>query len=109
MIGDAIDIKAPFAVAFVSFLIATVYVRFALPYISPESIYHAKKKSGGGVSNAISTFLAPLRILSPRRLRLPDGKIKKHYGVIILCSGIFVGVVRKNHETPTRLRQYSAD
>lgn len=90
MIGDAIDIRAPFDVAFVSFLIATIYVRFALPYTSPASMSNGKKtaKSGG-----LSSFLAPLKILLPQRLRLADGKTKKHYGVIFLCSGIFVGVV----------------
>ena len=48
-------------------------------------------KNGQGGSS--SGFFAPLKILVPQRLLLPDGKIKKHYGVIFLCSGIFVGVV----------------
>ncbi|EFY85356.1 hypothetical protein MAC_08605 [Metarhizium acridum CQMa 102] len=89
MIGDAIDIRAPFDVAFVSFLISCAYAYFCLPYISPESMSSAAKpgeKDTGG-------FLAPLRILLPQRLRHPNGKITKHFGVIFLCAGIFLGVL----------------
>lgn len=89
MIGDAIDIRAPFDVAFISFLIACVYVRFGIPYISPESM--SSKKPG---RQGIAGFFAPLKILVPQRMRLANGGIKKHYGVIILCAGIFLGVVR---------------
>lgn len=89
MIGDAIDIRAPFDVAFVSFLVSCAYAYFFLPYISPESMSSAAKpgqKAAGG-------FLAPLRIMIPQRLRRPNGKITKHFGVIFLCAGIFLGVV----------------
>ncbi|KAF4119981.1 Major Facilitator Superfamily [Geosmithia morbida] len=90
MIGDAIDIRAPFDVAFVFFLVASVYVRFALPYIPPDSLSDAKKADREG---GIAGFLAPLRILVPQRLRLASGAVRRHYGVIFLCSGIFVGVL----------------
>lgn len=89
MIGDAIDIRAPFDVAFISFLISALYARFALPYMSPASMSAGGKTSRGGVSG----FLAPLKILVPKRLRLADGRLKKHYGVLFLCGGIFLGVV----------------
>lgn len=89
MIGDAINIRAPFDVAFVSFIIAGIYARLALPYISPDSMSDGKKPGQQGVSG----FLAPLKILVPQRLRLGNGKVTKHYGVIFLCAGIFLGVV----------------
>lgn len=91
MIGDAIEIRAPFDVAFVSFLVAAVYVRACLPYIPPESVGDGTKQRKGGISG----FLAPLKILYPQHLRLADGRTKKHYGVIFLCSGIFLAVVRQ--------------
>lgn len=91
MIGDAIDIRAPFDIACITFLIACVYVRFGLPYISPESM--SNKKPG---RQGIAGFFAPLKILVPQRMRSANGSIKKHYGVIILCAGIFLGVVRSN-------------
>lgn len=88
MIGDSIGIRAPFDVAFVSFLLASTYAWVALPYISPDSMVDAKEPGQQGEG-----FLAPLKILVPQRLRLENGKIKKHYGVIFLCGGIFLGVV----------------
>ena len=89
MIGEAIDIRAPFDLAFISFLLASIYARIALPYISPESMSDAKRPGQQGVSG----FLAPLKILAPQRLRLADGRLRKHYGVLFLCGGIFIGVV----------------
>lgn len=89
MIGDAIDIRAPFDIAFITFLLSCVYIHFALPYISPESM-SSKKKPG---QQGIAGFFAPLKILVPQRVRTSSGRIKKHYGVIILCAGIFLGVV----------------
>ena len=89
MIGDAIDIQAPFDVAFVFFLVSMVYARFAIPYIPTELTSKDKDASQTGISG----FLAPLRVLAPQRLRMADGRVTKHYGVIFLCCGIFVGVV----------------
>lgn len=100
IVGDAIDIKAPFELAFISFLVSTVYVQFAMPYISPESMSGAKKEDADSRGSGLAAFFAPLKILSPQRLRLADGRIRKHYGVIFLCAGIFVGVVRSGPSTP---------
>lgn len=99
MIGDAINVRAPFDVAFIFFLISSVYARTALPYISPESMSDAKKP---GQQQGVSGFFAPLRILLPQRLRLADGRLRRHYGVLFLCSGIFIGVVRLYHILATR-------
>jgi hypothetical protein len=92
MIGDAIDIRAPFDVACVSFLLSAVYARLALPYIPPEALSDGKKPNG----QSISGFLAPLKLLVPRRMRLADGRINKHHGLIFLCAGIGLGVVSKH-------------
>lgn len=89
MLGDVIEIRAPFDVAFVSFLVAALYARTFLPYISPESMSDGKKPAKGGVRG----FLAPLKILFPQKLRLVDGRTRKHRGVLFLCCGIFLGVV----------------
>jgi hypothetical protein len=90
MIGDAFGIIRPFQTAFVFFLISSVYVRIAMPYISPESMNDPKKPAKGGISG----FLAPLKVLSPQILRLKNGATRKHYGVFFLCCGVFLGVVR---------------
>ncbi|KAH8667254.1 major facilitator superfamily domain-containing protein [Ilyonectria robusta] len=101
MIGDSIDIRAPFDVAFVSFLLAGTYAWVALPYISPDSMVDAKKPGQQGEG-----FLAPLKILVPRRLRLENGEIKKHYGVIFLCGGIFLGVLATGY-VPLLIQMYA--
>ncbi|VUC23740.1 unnamed protein product [Clonostachys rosea] len=101
MLGD-IDIRLPFDAAFVFFLISAVYVQFALPYIDPSSMTDGKKSDKG----AIAAFLAPLKILFPQRLRLADGRIKKHYGVIFLCAGIFIGVLATGY-APLLIQMYA--
>lgn len=101
MIGDAIDIRAPFDVACITFLIACVYVRFGIPYISPESM--SSKKPG---RQGIAGFFAPLKILVPQRMRLANGGIKKHYGVVILCAGIFLGVLATDY-APLLIQMYA--
>ncbi|KAI9159003.1 hypothetical protein HJFPF1_07008 [Paramyrothecium foliicola] len=100
MLGDAIDIQVPFDVAFFSFIIAGIFARLTLPYISPESMNDNKK--GGKPSG----FLAPLKILVPRRLRLANGSLKKHYGVTILCAGIFLGVLATGY-APILIQMYA--
>lgn len=80
-----VDIKAPFLIAFASFLVAAMYTRAAMPYMIPDS-----KPSQQG----ISTILEPLKIALPQRFRLVDGRVTKHYGVTFLCGGVFLGVVR---------------
>ncbi|KAM0451182.1 hypothetical protein ACHAPV_010097 [Trichoderma viride] len=101
MIGDAIDIRAPFDIACITFLIACVYVRFGLPYISPESM--SNKKPG---RQGIAGFFAPLKILVPQRMRSANGSIKKHYGVVILCAGIFLGVLATDY-APLLIQMYA--
>ncbi|KAF5690417.1 major facilitator superfamily transporter [Fusarium circinatum] len=102
MIGDAIDIRAPFDVAFISFILAAIYVWCALPYISPDSMSNGGKNGQKGVSG----FLAPLKILTPQKLRLADGRVKKHFGVIFLCSGIFVSVLATGY-APLLIQMYA--
>lgn len=87
MIGDTWDIRAPFDTAFVAFLTSSIWIGMALPYISPEEM------PGNKNSGAVSGFFAPLKVLVPQKIRLSDGRLKKHYGIIFLAIGIFVGVV----------------
>ena len=103
MIGDAINIRAPFDVAFASFLISVLYARFCLPYISPSSMSDKDSKSGSSSSGG---FLAPLKLLRPQRLRLRDGRPARHLGVLFLCAGIFVGVVATDY-APLLIQMYA--
>lgn len=96
MLGD-IDIKAPFETSFCCFILSAIYAWSTLPYISPESM------SRGGPSTG---FLTPLKILAPQKLRLADGRTKKHLGVIFLCSGIFLGVLATDY-APLLIQMYA--
>lgn len=87
--GDLWGIRRPFEVACVFFLIATVYVQVMLPYISPDDMADGKKPEVKGIAG----FLAPLKVLLPQRIVLKSGLRKKHYGVMFLCLGVFLGIV----------------
>lgn len=91
MIGDEWGIRRPFEVAFCFFLLSTVYVRLAIPYIAAESLSSGSNQNSKGVAG----FFAPLRILAPQNVRLAGGPVTKHYGVLFLCAGVFLGVVRR--------------
>ncbi|KAK8127169.1 hypothetical protein PG984_008277 [Apiospora sp. TS-2023a] len=102
MIGDRYGIQSPFLTAFCLFCFASVYARTTLPYISPESLTDGKKSNTNGVSG----FLAPLKVLAPQRLQLHSGRIRKHYGVLFLCCGIFLGVVATGY-APILIQMYA--
>jgi hypothetical protein len=88
IIGDNFGVEMPFQTAFCMFCVSALYVRTVLPYISPQSLNGGKKSSA-----ARKGFLAPLRCLAPQTIRLPNGELKKHYGVVFLCCGIFTSVL----------------
>lgn len=96
MIGDTWGIRRPFEVAFFSFLLSTTYVRFALPYVSPESVSGGSKSDSKG----IAAFLSPLRVMLPQKVILESGALAKHYGVLFLCAGVFLGVVSASFGPP---------
>ena len=93
MIGDAWGIRRPFEVAFCSFLLSTLYVRIAVPYIAPQSLSDGSKPSSKGLAE----FLSPLRVLAPQKVFLKTGAVRSHYGVLFLCGGVFLGVVSSIH------------
>jgi len=104
MIGDTWGIRRPFQVAFCSFLISALYVRVALPYIASESMSDGKKPAVKG----FGAFLAPLKVLVPQRLALVGGRVTKHYGVLFLCCGVFLGVVSES-KTEAHLDGFNTD
>lgn len=89
MIGETWGIRRPFEVAFVSFLIATAYVRVAMPFIPPNALSDPSTQNSKGHTG----FFAPLRVLVPQKVLLANGTVARHYGVIFLCVGVFLGVV----------------
>ncbi|KAH7307984.1 major facilitator superfamily domain-containing protein [Stachybotrys elegans] len=101
MIGDYFGIRGPFDVAFVAFLLSALYAQLALPYLPPPAS-NTEQKSGKGSTG----MLGPLRILVPRSLQLANGKLTKHYGLTILCLGIFFGVLATGY-APLLIQMYA--
>ncbi|KAJ6781395.1 hypothetical protein PWT90_02232 [Aphanocladium album] len=99
MLGDRFGIRSPFDVACGFFLLSCVYLMVSMPYIPPP----VKTGKSKGRSEG---FLAPLRILTPQNLRLSNGKMTKHYGVIFLCAGIFLGVLATDY-APLLIQMYA--
>lgn len=105
-VGDTYGVRMPFNVAFFLLLTSSVYAGLVLPYIDPASLTDrkpgAKGKSGGGVGG----FLAPLKIMAPQRVRYASGRVGKHYGVLFLCCGIFLGVLATGY-APLLIQMYA--
>ncbi|KAM3438334.1 hypothetical protein MY4824_003356 [Beauveria thailandica] len=98
LLGDTLGIRAPFDVACAFFLLSCLYCFVSLPYIPPPPKPKANERSAG--------FLEPLRILAPQNLRLASGKFTKHYGVVFLCAGIFLGVLATDY-APLLIQMYA--
>ncbi|KAK4221981.1 6-hydroxy-D-nicotine oxidase [Podospora fimiseda] len=103
IIGDTWGIRRPFEVAFCSFILSTIYAAISVPYISPETLYDGKKDQTKGFLQ----LFAPLKVLVPQRILLQNGAIKMHYGVLLLCSGVFLGVVATGY-APLLIQLYAA-
>lgn len=103
MVGDAFGARMPFQVAFFLFLISSCYAAFVLPYISPESLTDGKKDAN---SKGVSGFLAPLKVMFPQGIRLANGRVTKHYGVLFLSCGIFLGVLATGY-SPLLIQMYA--
>ncbi|CAK7266704.1 hypothetical protein SEPCBS57363_002224 [Sporothrix epigloea] len=104
IVGDTFGIVRPFQTAFFLFMLASVYARYAMPYISPESLtgpVGQKARRGG-----LSSFTEPLKVLLPQKTRLSTGRITKHYGVFFLCFGVFIGVIATGY-APILLQMYA--
>ncbi|KAL1841797.1 hypothetical protein VTJ49DRAFT_6550 [Mycothermus thermophilus] len=102
VIGDSWGIRRPFEVAFCSFLLATLYVRVAMPYIPAESLSSQSTPNSKGLAG----FFAPLRVLAPQEICLASGAAARHYGVLFLCAGVFLGVLATGY-APLLIQMYA--
>ncbi|CAK7229637.1 hypothetical protein SBRCBS47491_007318 [Sporothrix bragantina] len=104
IVGDEFGVVRPFQTAFFLFLFASLFARYALPYISPESLSGPSNKATrrGGLAG----FVEPLKVLLPQKIRLGSGRIANHYGVFFLCCGVFLGVLATGY-APVLLQMYA--
>ncbi|KAK0667085.1 hypothetical protein QBC41DRAFT_366416 [Cercophora samala] len=102
MMGDIWGISRPFEVAFCAFLLSTLYVAIVVPYLDASTTHSGNKPRSQGISQ----FFAPLRVLLPQRILSRNGSIKKHYGLTVLCAGIFLGVLATGY-APLLMQLYA--
>ncbi|KAL1901006.1 hypothetical protein Sste5346_002070 [Sporothrix stenoceras] len=104
IVGDTYGIVRPFQTAFFLFIFSSFFARYAMPYISPESLSNPNAKTArkGGLAG----FFEPLKVLLPQKIRLHSGRIANHYGVFFLCCGVFLGVLATGY-APTLLQMYA--
>ncbi|KAI1811956.1 major facilitator superfamily transporter [Poronia punctata] len=102
ILAEEVGITTPFEVAGVSFLVSTACVLSFLPYIDPKTLSDDQTPKAKGPLS----FLAPLKNLGPQKIRLRDGRIISHYGILFLALGIFTGVLATGY-APTLIQMYS--
>lgn len=103
ILAEKFGISRPFEVAGVSFLTSSTYVLSFVPYIDPRTLSSDdnRLKAKGPLG-----FLAPLKVLGAQKVRLTDGRIKRHLGISFLAYGIFTGVLATGY-APTLIQMYS--
>jgi MFS family permease len=87
MISDNFGILAPFRLTLILFLTSCIYVLFSLPSIPP--IGHKTKD----LKSALADFFGPMKIFTPQKWVLKEGRMEMQYGTILLGIGAFLAVL----------------
>jgi MFS family permease len=101
-ISDHFGIVAPFRVAVLLFLASVAYAALFLPHVPLNKEIEAK------ASASLKTFFDPLKIFVPQKWRLPNGKVQREYGTLLVGIGVFLGVFATGY-IPVLLQMYSTD
>ncbi|KAK0280666.1 hypothetical protein LTR35_003331 [Friedmanniomyces endolithicus] len=101
LIGDYLGIIWPFRVTVVLFLLSGLYIQLCLPTIHNKQI-----ESKAAMS--LSTFFDPIKMFAPEKWVLPNGKVKRESGILLLGIGTFLGVLATSY-IPVLLQMYSTD
>ena len=102
LLSDAFGILTPFRVALALFLVSCLYVFLFLPWIPPNKAELARMSKG------VRRLFGPLRIFSPQKWVLRDGRIQTQYGALLLGLGVFLGVLATGY-IAVLLQMYSTD
>jgi MFS family permease len=101
-ISDHFGNVAPFRVAVLLFLASVAYAAVFLPHVPLNKEIEAK------ASTSLKTFFDPLKIFVPQKWRLPNGKVQREYGTLLVGIGVFLGVFATGY-IPVLLQMYSTD
>lgn len=100
-ISERFGIIWPFRVTLGLFCLSTLYVFLALPFVPiPEADAIGSKNRG--------RFFGPLRILTPQKWVLLDGRVSREFGPILLAIGAYLGILATGY-IPTMLQMFSTD
>jgi len=102
LISDAYGIIAPFRVAVLLFMASVVYAATFLPHVPLNKEIEAK------ASASLKTFFDPLRIFVPQKWHLPNGKVQREYGTLLVGIGVFLGIFATGY-IPVLLQMYATD
>lgn len=102
LISDHFGIVAPFRVAVLLFLASVAYVAVFLPHVPLNKEIEAK------ASTSFKAFFDPLKIFIPQKWRLPNGKVQREYGTLLVGIGVFLGVFATGY-IPVLLQMYATD
>jgi len=86
----------------VLFMASVAYAAFFLPHVPLNKEIEAK------ASASLKTFFDPLRIFVPQKWRLPNGKVQREYGTMLVGIGVFLGIFATGY-IPVLLQMYSTD
>jgi MFS family permease len=102
LLSDWFSIIAPFRVTLMLFCISTAYAAVFLPYIPLSEETQSK------TSKSLAAFFEPMKMFTPRKWVLPNGTIRREYGVLLLGAGAFLAVFATGY-IPVLLQMYSTD
>jgi MFS family permease len=103
LIGDAFGILAPFRITLCLFLLSCLYILLTLPSIPPERGIAARQTNTG-----FARFIGPLRVFTPQKWILADGRSSTQFGALTLGTGVFLAILATGY-IPTLLQMYSTD
>lgn len=101
-LGDFFGIRRPFEIAFFLMIFSTFYSMIFLPHVAPSKTEEDTKKKG------IAGFIGPAKLFVPQKLKLPNGRIQRHWGVFLLGSGVFWGVLATGY-IPILIQMYATN
>ncbi|KAK0310673.1 hypothetical protein LTR01_003827 [Friedmanniomyces endolithicus] len=101
LIGDYLGIIWPFRVTVILFLLSGLYIQLCLPTIHDKQI-----ESKAAMS--LSTFFDPIKMFAPEKWVLPNGKVQREWGILLLGIGTFLGVLATSY-IPVLLQMYATD
>ncbi|KAL4937280.1 hypothetical protein BDV06DRAFT_227088 [Aspergillus oleicola] len=101
--GDAWGIRRPFEIATVLFCLSSAYSAKFVPYIDPKTLSDSNAATKPRNWKAL---VSGLNVLSPKKIQLANGHIRRHYGIPFLALGVFMGVLATGY-APILIQMYA--